>query len=502
MALYTQYPLSIHNSLSGKKEKFTPIHDGKVGLYVCGPTVYNKVHLGNVRTFLTFDIITRYMRFLGYKVRYVRNITDVGHLESDADDGEDKIAKRARLEQLEPMEVVKQYTEDFHDVMRQFNILPPSIEPSATGHILEQIDIIKKLLEKGFAYEVNGSVYFDVKKYNQHYPYGILSGRKIEELMESGRDLDSQDEKREKIDFALWKKASSSHIMRWPSPWGEGFPGWHIECTVMSTKYLGETFDIHGGGMDLKFPHHECEIAQATGANGKSPVHYWIHANMLTVNGQKMSKSLGNSFLPQELFTGKHALLEKAYAPSTVRFFMLQSHYSSTLDFSNEALQAAEKGYRKLGQALKTLKGLQPPTPTKEANTETIAELKKLADDCFRNMSDDFNSATTLATLFEMASRINDFKSGNLSLQEIDAQTFRHFSETFTGFIENVLGLRDETSQDEKLLDSVLHVLIDLRKKAREDRNYALSDKIRDDLKKLGVQLMDGKEGEIDYVIE
>jgi cysteinyl-tRNA synthetase len=502
MTLYTQYPLFIHNSLSGKKEKFQPIHDGKVGLYVCGPTVYNKVHLGNVRTFLTFDIITRYMRFLGYKVRYVRNITDVGHLESDADDGEDKIAKKARIEQLEPMEVVKQYTEDFHEVMRQFNILPPSIEPSATGHILEQIDIIKKLLEKGFAYEVNGSVYFDVKKYNQLYPYGILSGRKIEELMESGRDLDSQDEKREKIDFALWKKASSSHIMRWPSPWGEGFPGWHIECTVMSTKYLGETFDIHGGGMDLKFPHHECEIAQATGANGKSPVHYWIHANMLTVNGQKMSKSLGNSFLPQELFSGNHPLLEKGYAPSTVRFFMLQSHYSSTLDFSNEALQAAEKGYRKLAQALKTLKSMTPPPPAKKTNSERTEEIKKLADGCFVNMSDDFNSATTLASLFEMASRINDFKSGNIATREIDSDTFRYFSETFTGFMENVLGLRDETSQDEKLLDSVLHVLIDLRKKAREDRNYALSDKIRDDLKKLGVQLMDGKEGEIDYVIE
>ena len=502
MALYDQYPVYISNSLSGKKEKFEPIHPGQVGMYVCGPTVYNKVHLGNVRTFLTFDVISRYFRYLGYKVRYVRNITDVGHLESDADEGEDKIEKKARLEQLEPMEVVKQYTEDFHEVMRQFNILPPSIEPSATGHIVEQINITERLLAKGFAYEVNGSVYFDVKKYNKSYPYGILSGRKIDELMESGRDLDSQDEKREKIDFALWKKASPSHIMRWPSPWGDGFPGWHIECTVMSTKYLGETFDIHGGGMDLKFPHHECEIAQATGANGKPPVHYWIHSNMLTVNGQKMSKSLGNSFLPQELFTGNHPLLNKGYSACTVRFFMLQSHYSSTLDFSNEALQAAEKGYRKLSQALKTVKTLEPSAGGKNLNKERTDELKKLSDECFATMGDDFNSAKTLAVLFEMASLINDLSSRSLSLDEIDPGTFKIFKNTFIGFMEDVLGLVEEGYPDGKMLDSVLQVLIDLRKKAREDRNFALSDKIRDDLKKVGVQLMDGKEGEMKYVIE
>ncbi len=501
MAQYDQYPVFISNSLTGKKEKFEPIHPGQVGIYVCGPTVYNKVHLGNVRTFLTFDIVTRYLRYLGYRVRYVRNITDVGHLESDADEGEDKIAKKARLERLEPMEVVKQYTEDFHEVMRQFQILPPSIEPSATGHIVEQIEITERLLEKGYAYEVNGSVYFDVKKYNQKYPYGILSGRKIEELMESGRELDSQDEKREKIDFALWKKASPAHIMRWPSPWGDGFPGWHIECTVMSTKYLGDTFDIHGGGMDLKFPHHECEIAQATGANGKAPVKYWMHSNMLTVNGQKMSKSLGNSFLPRELFTGDHPLLDKGYTPCTVRFFMLQSHYSSTLDFSNEALQAAEKGYRKLHLALKTVKTLEP-APAKEVNADKTQELQKLIDDCFVNMSDDFNTAKALAVLFEMSSRINDFKSGNASLDEIDAETFARFKTTYIEFMEEVLGLKDDASQDEKLLDSVLKVLIDLRKKAREDRNYALSDKIRDDLKRVGVQLKDGKEGEMSYEIE
>jgi cysteinyl-tRNA synthetase len=502
MALYDQFPVFISNSLAGKKEKFHPIHQGQVGMYVCGPTVYNKVHLGNVRTFLTFDVIFRYLRYLGYKVRYVRNITDVGHLESDADEGEDKIAKKARIEQLEPMEVVKQYTEDFHEVMRQFHILPPSIEPSATGHIVEQIEITQRLLHNGYAYEVNGSVYFDVKKYNQSYPYGILSGRKIEELMESGRDLDSQDEKREKIDFALWKKASPSHIMRWPSPWGDGFPGWHIECTVMSTKYLGETFDIHGGGMDLKFPHHECEIAQGMGANGKPPVHYWMHSNMLTVNGQKMSKSLGNSFLPKELFSGDHPLLDKGYTPCSVRFFMLQSHYSSTLDFSNEALQAAEKGYRKLNQALKTLKTLEHPKDGRNIRPEKIEELRKLCDACFQNMSDDFNTAKVLAVLFEMSSRINDLKARSTGLEELDAETFNVFKKTFTDFMEEVLGLKEEVSQDEKLLDSVLHVLIDLRKKAREDRNYALSDKIRDDLKKLGVQLMDGKDGEMEYVIE
>jgi cysteinyl-tRNA synthetase len=501
MPLYDQYPVVLTNSLSGKKERFQSLHPGKVGMYVCGPTVYNKVHLGNARTFMTFDVIARYFRFLGYQVRYVRNITDVGHLESDADEGEDKIAKKARLEQLEPMEIVKQYTEDFHEVMRQFNIQPPSIEPSATGHIVEQINITQQLIAKGLAYEVNGSVYFDVKKYNQQFNYGILSGRKIEELMESGRELDSQDEKRERIDFALWKKASPAHIMRWPSPWGEGFPGWHIECTVMSTKYLGETFDIHGGGMDLKFPHHECEIAQATAANGKPPVQYWIHSNMLTVNGQKMSKSLGNSFLPQELFSGTHPLLDKGYSPSAVRFFMLQSHYSSTLDFSNEALQAAEKGYRKLSNALKIIKTLAHNSTT-EIHTQVVEDLKRLIDECYQNMGDDFNTAKTLAVLFEMSSRINDIKSGNLSLNKIDAETFELFKKTYIGFIEDVLGLKEESNENEELLDGVVKVLIDLRKKARTDRNYALSDKIRDDLKKLGVQLMDGKDGEMTYSIE
>lgn len=470
-------------------------------MYVCGPTVYNKVHLGNSRTFLSFDIITRYLRFLEYKVRYVRNITDVGHLENDADDGEDKIGKKARLEQLEPMEIVKRYTEDFHSVMRQFNILPPNIEPTATGHIVEQIQITQKLIDLGMAYVVNGSVYFDVKKYDQSSHYGILSGRNIEELMDSGRELDSQDEKREKIDFSLWKKASPSHIMRWPSPWGEGFPGWHIECTVMSTKYLGETFDIHGGGMDLKFPHHECEIAQATGANGKSPVRYWIHANMLTVKGQKMSKSLGNSFLPSELFTGNHAMLEKGFSPMTVRFFMLQCHYSSTLDFSNEALLAAEKGYKKLSASLAVIKSMVPMEPT-NVDKEISQHLESLVASCYQNMSDDFNTAKTLAVLFEMSSRINDFKSGNVPLSKIEPVAFDHFKKTFIAFMEDALGFRDESLQNDQLLDGSIRVLIELRKKARTDRNFSLSDKIRDDLKNIGVQLKDGKDGEITYSVE
>jgi cysteinyl-tRNA synthetase len=501
MKLYDYYPLALTNSLTAAKESFKPIHDGAVGMYVCGPTVYNDVHLGNVRTFLTFDIVSRYLRYLGYKVRYVRNITDVGHLENDADEGEDKIAKKARLEQLEPMEVVKHYTEGFHEVMRQFNILPPSIEPSATGHIVEQIEITKRLIDKGLAYETNGSVYFHVRKYNESHHYGILSGRNIEELIESGRALDSQDEKKEKIDFALWKKASPHHIMRWPSPWGDGFPGWHIECTVMSTKYLGETFDIHGGGMDLKFPHHECEIAQATGANGKHPVNYWLHSNMLTVNGQKMSKSLGNSFLPRELFAGNHPLLERGFGPMTVRFFMLQSHYSSTLDFSNEALIAAEKGFKKLTGALSIIKKLNTEI-SKDINEQLSSELSKLSDQCHQAMSDDFNTAKTLAVLFEMSARINDLRSGNISLENIDVEKFNFFKNTYINMMEQVLGLREEEEHHHELLNGVIDVLIELRKKARTDRNYSLSDKIRDELKLRGIQIKDGKDGEMSWTID
>jgi cysteinyl-tRNA synthetase len=502
MKLGSQFPISFTNSLSGQKEEFVPIEKNHVGIYVCGPTVYSDVHLGNVRTFLSFDVITRYFKFLGFKVRYVRNITDVGHLENDADEGEDKISKKARLEKLEPMEIVQQYTNGFHDVMRQFNILPPNIEPYATGHIIEQIEIIKKLIDNGFAYEINGSVYFDVAKYDKDHHYGILSGRNIEELMESGRKLDSQDEKRNKIDFALWKKASPAHIMRWPSPWSEGFPGWHIECTVMSTKYLGETFDIHGGGLDLKFPHHECEIAQGVGATGKQPVRYWIHSNMLTVNGQKMSKSLGNSFLPRELFSGNHKLLHKGFSPMTVRFFMLQSHYSSTLDFSNEALLAAEKGFKKLGNASSIIKTLKANEGETKLNKDLDDELNRLVKECYLNLSDDFNTAKVLAVLFEMSSRINDMKSGNLKVNSISGETFESFKKTFVGFMEDVLGLCEEITRDNDKIDGVIKVLIDLRKKARTDRNFSLSDKIRDDLKAMGVQLMDGKDGEMSYVIE
>lgn len=500
---FETYPVHLTNSLSGQKEILKPVNPGHIGMYVCGPTVYNDVHLGNVRTFMMFDIVARYLRFLGYKVRYVRNITDVGHLENDADEGEDKIAKKARLEQLEPMEVVKHYTEGFHEVMRQFNILPPSIEPSATGHIVEQIEIIKKLIAKGLAYEVNGSVYFDVTKYDEHHHYGILSGRVIEELLDSGRKLDSQDEKRNKIDFALWKKASPYHIMRWPSPWSDGFPGWHIECTVMSTKYLGDTFDIHGGGMDLKFPHHECEIAQATGANEKSPVNYWMHSNMLTVNGQKMSKSLGNSFLPRELFEGKHKLLDKGYGPMTVRFFMLQSHYSSTLDFSNEALQAAEKGFRRLSSALTTVKKMTySDAVVSNPDAAVTALLNSQVNELFEEMSDDFNTAKTLAVLFDMAARINDFKSGNTPLSSVTREDFARFRSHYIGFMEEVLGLKEEETHHDALLEGVIEVLIGLRKKARQDKNFALSDKIRDELKERGVQLMDGKNGEMGYSIE
>lgn len=385
------------------KEKFEPINPPFVGMYVCGPTVYSDVHLGNVRTFLSFDIIYRYLRHLGYKVRYVRNITDVGHLESDADEGEDKISKKAKLENLEPMEIVQRYANDFHRVMSMFNILDPDIEPSAIGHIQEQIQMIETLMAKGLAYEVNGSVYFDVAKYNQTEKYGVLSGRVLEELQTGSRQLDGQEEKRNSVDFALWKNAGTAHIMRWKSPWGMGFPGWHLECSVMSSKYLGETFDIHGGGMDLKFPHHECEIAQSVGAHGKQPVKYWLHTNMLTVNGQKMSKSLGNSFLPHQLVTGSHPLLSEPYSPMTVRFFMLQSHYSSTLDFSNDALKAAAKGYKKIINGLVLAKKLQfAHDESISIDAGAMAQIDGIIDNCYRAINDDFNTAKTIAQLFNL----------------------------------------------------------------------------------------------------
>ncbi len=499
MSLKEKYLITLYNTLSKSKEKFTPIHEDHVGMYVCGPTVYSDVHLGNVRTFMSFDVIYRYLLYLGYKVRYVRNITDVGHLENDADEGEDKIAKKARIEQLEPMEIVQHYTNGFHDVLKQFNLLPPSIEPSATGHIIEQIEMVQDLLAKGLAYEVNGSVYFDVAKYDKAHNYGKLSGRKIEELMESGRMLDSQDEKRNKIDFAIWKKASPSHIMRWNSPWGEGFPGWHLECTVMSTKYLGESFDIHGGGMDLVFPHHECEIAQSVGSTGKEPVKYWLHSNMLTVNGQKMSKSLGNSFLPHELFAGTHKLLDRGYGPMVVRFFMLQSHYSSTLDFSNEALSAAEKGFKRLMEGYKIAKSLTYHKGMVDADFDT--KISNAIDDLFENMSDDFNTAKTLAVLFELTTTMNNFKAGNNQTGQLTEATFESLQKHYVGFITEVLGLKEEAEGNNRMVDGILSMLINLRNEAKAAKNYALSDKIRDDLKAMGVSLKDGKEG-TEYTID
>ncbi|MBF0597071.1 cysteine--tRNA ligase [Faecalibacter rhinopitheci] len=481
-----EHQLKVHNSLSGQKETFEPINKDYVGMYVCGPTVYSNVHLGNVRTFMSFDMIYRYLKFLGYKVRYVRNITDVGHLLDDTD--EDKISKKARLEQLEPMEIVQKYTVDFHEVLRKFNNFPPNVEPTATGHIVEQIEITQDLIAKGIAYESNGSVYFDVKKYNEEGgDYGVLSNRNIDELFANTRTLDGQDEKHNPQDFALWKKALPEHIMRWPSPWGEGFPGWHLECTVMSTKYLGEQFDIHGGGMDLKFPHHECEIAQAKGAYGHSPVKYWLHANMLTLNGQKMSKSTGNTILPNELITGDNEFFEKGFSPMVIRFFMMQAHYRSMLDFSNDALLASEKGYSRLMEALKTVDNLA----TSEQSTVNIQEW---AGKLFAAMDDDFNTPVLIAHLFDGVKMINSIKDGTETITKEDLEIL---ATTIKGFVLDVLGIQNEEGGNAgtEKLDGVVKMLIDMRVQARTDKNWALSDQIRDQLAALGIQLKDGKEG-------
>lgn len=481
--------IKINNSLTRKKEVFKPIVDGHVGLYVCGPTVYNDVHLGNVRTFISFDIVYRYLKFLGFKVRYVRNITDVGHLLNDADSGEDKIAKQAKLLDLEPMEVVQYYTTRFHDVMRNYNNLPPSIEPSATGHILEQIEMVQAIIDNGFAYEVNGSVYFDVEKYNAAHDYGTLSGRKIEDLMSNTRELDGQDEKRNPLDFAIWKGADETHIMQWNSPWGKGFPGWHLECSVMSTKYLGDTFDIHGGGMDLKFPHHECEIAQNVGAGSGNPVNYWMHGNMLTVNGQKMSKSLGNGFTPEQLKTGDHPLLEKGYSEMTIRFFMLQSHYGSTLDFSNEALNASEKGFEKLSKAYQTLQTLK-------AGAENTFDIDALEKKCLNAMNDDFNTPILIAHLFETVKIINTINDGKAQLKK-DALT--KLKNLFDNFVIDVLGLKidsnNKPNDSQNLADNIMQVLIKMRAGAKADKNYALADQIRDELSANNIIIKDTKEG-------
>ncbi|MGB7842323.1 MAG: cysteine--tRNA ligase [Salinimicrobium sp.] len=489
MALYKQQELTIYNSISGEKEVFKPINEGNVGMYVCGPTVYSNVHLGNCRTFISFDLVFRYLKHLGYKVRYVRNITDAGHLENDADSGEDRIAKKARLEQIEPMEVVQRYTVDFHNILEKFNNLPPSIEPTATGHIVEQIETIKEIIDKGFAYEANGSVYFDVLKFNKSHDYGRLSGRKLEDMIPNTRELAAQSDKKNPQDFALWKKAEPQHIMRWPSPWSDGFPGWHLECTVMSSKYLGEEFDIHGGGMDLKFPHHECEIAQGEAATGKNPVNYWMHANMLTLNGKKMAKSTGNNILPNEIFSGNNPNLEKGFAPTVARFFMLQAHYRSILDFSNEALVASEKGFNRLMDAFHLLKDLKP---SRESSFD-VAEWKQK---CYDAMNDDFNSPILIAQLFEAVKYINSIKEEKA---KITANDLEELKKEMSGFIFDVLGLVDTAeAADEDAgnkLSGTVELLIKLRAEARANKDFATSDKIRDELQELGIQLKDGKEG-------
>lgn len=484
MELYNQQQLKIHNTLSGKKEIFKPITNGFVGMYVCGPTVYSNVHLGNVRTFMSFDMIYRYFLHLGYKVRYVRNITDAGHLTDDAT--EDKISTKARLEKLEPMEIVQKYTVDFHEVLRHYNLLPPSIEPTATGHILEQIETIQTIIDNGLAYVVNGSVYFDVLKYNEKENYGILSKRVIEDAIENTRDLDGQSDKKNPQDFALWKKAEPEHIQRWKSPWSDGFPGWHLECTVMSTKYLGEQFDIHGGGMDLKFPHHECEIAQAQACNHKAPVNYWMHTNMLNLNGKKMSKSTGNSILPSEIYEGNNKILSKPFHPSVTRFFMMQAHYKSVLDLSNEALEASEKGYNRLMNAIHLLDSLT------SAKTSTI-DIQTWKQNCYDAMNDDFNTPVLIAHLFEGVKFINLLKENKETLTQEDLETFKT---TFKVFIFDVLGLEDATlNNNDNKLSGVIELLIEMRNEARANKDWNLSDKIRDELLKKGIQLKDGKDG-------
>ncbi|MGV0921064.1 cysteine--tRNA ligase [Empedobacter sp. UBA7248] len=479
--------LKLHNSLTGQKETFEPINQDNVGMYVCGPTVYSNVHLGNVRTFMSFDMIYRYLKFLGYKVRYVRNITDAGHLTDDGNVENDRFVKQSKLEKLEPMEIVQKYTVDFHKVLEKFNLLPPTIEPTATGHILEQIALAEKLIDLGFAYEVNGSVYFDVEAYNKKgLDYGELSNRNIEELINNTRDLDGQGEKKNPVDFALWKNASPAHIMRWASPWGDGFPGWHLECTVMSTKYLGDYFDIHGGGMDLKFPHHECEIAQAKGSNGHEPVKYWMHANMLTMNGQRMSKSTGNYILPMQLVNGENDFFEKPFHPAVVRFCFLQAHYRSVLDISNDAMLASEKGYNRLVEALKTLETITP----KKTSTVNIDELEAKL---YTAMDDDFNTPILIAHLFDAVKMINSIKD---SFENITAEDLERLKVIMNGFVHDVLGLDTEAANESSdKLDGVVKMLIEMRNQARVDKNWALSDQIRDQLSALGIQLKDGADG-------
>jgi cysteinyl-tRNA synthetase len=478
--------LKIYNTLTRKKEIFKPINPPHVGMYVCGPTVYGDAHLGHARPGITFDIVFRYLKHLGYKVRYVRNITDVGHLVADADAGEDKIQRKARLEQLEPMEVVKFYTDRYHKNMEQLNTLPPSIEPTASGHIIEQIELVKKILKNGYAYESDGSLYFDVEKYNKDYRYGKLSGRRIEELMQNTRELAGQEEKRNPFDFALWKKADPTHIMHWPSPWSEGYPGWHLECSAMGAKYLGETFDIHGGGMDLLFPHHESEIAQANAATGHDPVRYWMHNNMITINGQKMGKSLNNFITLNEFFSGSHEALDQAYDPMTIRFFILQAHYRSTLDFSTDALKAAEKGMRKLFDAFYLLDDVKP-------SATSSFDVKALEAQCYEAMNDDFNTPVVLAHLFDLAHNINLAYNGKETLTQEDIKTAKKF---FSVFLFDLLGLKDEKEKDNsELIDYLMKTILEIRQEAKNRKDYATADMIRDELAKMNIQIKDTKDG-------
>jgi len=487
MQLYKNQQIQVYNSLTGKKEAFKTISEGYVGMYVCGPTVYSNVHLGNVRTFMSFDMVFRYLNHLGYKIRYVRNITDAGHLENDADVGEDKITKKARLEEIEPMEIVQRYTVDFHNVLNQFNFLPPSIEPTATGHIIEQIELITTIIENGFGYEVNGSVYFDVHKYNETNNYGILSKRKLEDLIHNTRALDGQSDKKNPQDFALWKKAEPTHIMRWPSPWSDGFPGWHLECTAMSTKYLGNQFDIHGGGMDLKFPHHECEIAQNQAAKGKAPVNYWMHANMLELNGSRMSKSTGNYINPAELLSGKNNIMSKSYNPSVIRFFMMQSAYRSVLDLTDNGLLASEKGFNRLMNAVDDLNNLKP------TNSSSF-NVKAWKQTCYNAMNDDFNTPILIANLFEAVNQINAIKEGNTTISIEDLELLKN---TIHTFVYEILGLKNaqDSNQGEDKLSGAVSLLIKLRQEARANKDFALSDKIRDELAQVGITLNDSREG-------
>lgn len=493
--------LQFYNSLTRQKEPFASIIPGKVGMYVCGPTVSGESHLGHARPFITFDIVYRYLKYLGYHVRYVRNITDAGHFEEEGRESEDKISKKAVLEKLEPMELVQKYTNLFHWAMRAFNNLEPSIEPTATGHIVEQIVMIEKIIQDGYAYVVNGSVYFDVEKYHQDFgakgmQYGILSGRVLDEQLETTRALESQDEKRNKIDFALWKNAAPEHIMRWQSPWGIGFPGWHIECSAMSTKYLGEEFDIHGGGMDLQFPHHECEIAQSAVCNHKIPARFWLHNNMITINGKKMGKSYNNVIKLSELFSGSHEILAQGYSPMTVRFFILQTHYRSTLDFSNEALQAAEKGLKRMWEAFSYLRKMDFSQLNHDAADKNLdAKVLEILGGLQQDMNDDLNTAKVMAGLFELVPMINSIKDGKIQLASLSSKTLNLMQEQFNVYLIDIFGLTDESKRDDDKLAAVLHLIGDIRKDARSRKDFATSDKIRNQLLAAGIQLKDEKDG-------